>query len=69
MLIFAAQNIKQSFDNDLSLAIGEISLFGPIRRNPQAIVAATGISCRQQIRDGTGRTAVHPIELFMNGIR
>ncbi|UCD74570.1 MAG: FAD-binding protein [Phycisphaerales bacterium] len=53
---------------DLSLAIGEISLFGPIRENPQAVIAAPGISCRQQIRDGTGRAAMHPIEAFANAI-
>ena len=29
-----------------------------------AIVAAPGTSCRQQILDGTGVRAVHPIEIL-----
>lgn len=31
---------------------------------PAAIVAAPGISCRQQILDGTGIRAVHPLEIL-----
>ncbi|HWB20210.1 MAG TPA: FAD-linked oxidase C-terminal domain-containing protein, partial [Phycisphaerales bacterium] len=49
---------------DLSMAIGEQSLFGDLRNMPDAIVAAPGTSCRQQINDGTQRTALHPIEIF-----
>jgi Fe-S oxidoreductase len=49
---------------DLSMAIGELSVFGPIRSaDAAAIICAPGTSCRHQIRDGTGRTAIHPIEL------
>ena len=48
---------------DLSMQIGSLSLFGPIRADPQATVATSGTSCRHQILDGTGRTAVHPVEL------
>lgn len=54
-----------------SLAIGEMVLF-PIVRKAMAnadgitpcIVSAPGTSCRQQILDGTGIHAVHPIEIL-----
>jgi FAD/FMN-containing dehydrogenase/Fe-S oxidoreductase len=57
-----------------SLAIGEMVLFPTIRRVESekqnrgntipAFVAAPGTSCRQQILDGTGVKAVHPIEIL-----
>ena len=53
-----------------SLEIGEMVLFPAVRKAVEeandmpAIVAAPGTSCRQQILDGTGVKAVHPIEIF-----
>jgi len=53
-----------------SLAIGEMVLFPAVRKAVSrkdeipAIVAAPGTSCRQQISDGTGVKAVHPIEIL-----
>lgn len=55
-----------------SLAIGEMILFPAVRRavsgadgSAKAVfVAAPGTSCRQQIKDGTGITAVHPVEIL-----
>lgn len=58
-----------------SLEIGEMVLFPAVRRAMEAgkgkmeeefpiFVAAPGTSCRQQILDGTGVKAVHPIELL-----
>jgi Fe-S oxidoreductase len=50
---------------DLSMKIGELSLFPPVRLAPSdVIIAAPGTSCRHQIRDGTGREALHPIEVI-----
>jgi FAD/FMN-containing dehydrogenase/Fe-S oxidoreductase len=49
---------------DLSLAIGGMRLFPAVNAAPDAIVAATGVSCRQQIAQGTGRVAVHPVSLL-----
>ncbi|MEW5956584.1 MAG: FAD-linked oxidase C-terminal domain-containing protein [Chloroflexota bacterium] len=47
---------------DVSLACGEERLFPAIRAaGEETIIAAAGTSCRQQIFDGTGRRAVHPI--------
>ena len=55
---------------DLSMAIGELSVFGPIRSEDAAsIICAPGTSCRHQIRDGTGRIAMHPIELAASLLR
>ncbi len=54
-----------------SLAIGEMVLFPSIRKAVEntdvvmpCIVSAPGTSCRQQILDGTGIHAVHPIEIL-----
>lgn len=48
---------------DVSMAIGELSVFPPLRAaDAGAVVCAPGTSCRHQIKDGTGRRAVHPIE-------
>jgi FAD/FMN-containing dehydrogenase/Fe-S oxidoreductase len=45
---------------DVSLAMGELSLLPAVRNAPaDAVIVADGTSCRHQIKDGTGRTAVH----------
>jgi Fe-S oxidoreductase len=49
---------------ELSMQIGEMRLFPAIRAEPSStVIAATGVSCRQQIEHGTHRVARHPIEL------
>ncbi|MEC3917500.1 FAD-binding and (Fe-S)-binding domain-containing protein [Nocardia sp. CDC160] len=54
---------------DLSLAIGEDRLFPALAAEPaDTIVAATGVSCRQQIFHGAGRTAWHPLELVREAL-
>jgi Fe-S oxidoreductase len=54
---------------DLSMKIGEQSLFASLREQPRATVIAPGTSCRQQIHDGMhGRTALHPIEAVLSAI-
>jgi len=41
--------------------VGELVLFPAARALPDdAILAAPDTSCRHQIHDGTGRTALHP---------
>lgn len=49
--------------HDVSMAIGEQRLFPAVRSAPDAVVVATGTSCRQQVLAGTSRTAVHPVVL------
>ncbi len=45
---------------DVSYAMGELSLLPAVRKAPDdALIVADGTSCRQQIRDGTGREALH----------
>ncbi len=54
---------------ELSMNIGEQSLFAPLRDQPDAIVIAPGTSCRQQVHDGLGgRRALHPIEVIAQAI-
>jgi FAD/FMN-containing dehydrogenase/Fe-S oxidoreductase len=54
---------------DLSLRIGELRLFPAVRAEPaEAIIAATGVSCRQQIAHGTGRRAWHPVEIVQQAL-
>jgi Fe-S oxidoreductase len=49
---------------DLSMAIGELSVFPPIRAaDAKTTLCAPGTSCRHQIHDGTGRVARHPIDV------
>jgi Fe-S oxidoreductase len=55
---------------DLSMKIGEMVLFPAIRdADINTIIAAAGTSCRQQIIDGTGRTAQHPIEILYDALK
>jgi Fe-S oxidoreductase len=49
---------------ELSMQIGELRLFPALRREDAgALVAATGVSCRQQIAHGVGREAMHPVQI------
>jgi Fe-S oxidoreductase len=46
--------------HEVSLAMGELSLLPAVRKAaPDTVIAADGFSCRHQIRDGTGREALH----------
>jgi FAD/FMN-containing dehydrogenase/Fe-S oxidoreductase len=50
---------------DVSLAMGELSLLPTVRNAPaDAVIVADGTSCRHQIKDGTGRTAVHVAQVL-----
>ena len=50
---------------DISMQIGKQRLFPAIWDTPRhATIVAPGVSCRQQIAEGTGRKAVHPAELM-----
>ena len=45
---------------DVSLAMGELSLLPSVRNaGADTLIVADGTSCRQQIRDGTGREPLH----------
>jgi len=52
------------------MKIGELILFPEIRKTtPSTLLAASGTSCRHQIFDGTGRKAVHPVEILAEAVR
>lgn len=55
---------------ELSMAIGEQVLFPAVRNaSAETVIAAPGTSCRQQIHDGTGRTALHPVQILKNALK
>ena len=54
---------------DLSMKIGELVLFPTVRKQPtEVIIAAPGTSCRHQVKDGTGRKALHPVEVLYEAL-
>jgi Fe-S oxidoreductase len=54
---------------DISMKIGELVLFPTIRQQTEEIlIAAPGTSCRHQIHDGTGRHALHPVEILLEAL-
>ena len=49
----------------ISMKIGELVLFPFVRATARGtVIAAPGTSCRHQIADGTGRRALHPVEIL-----
>jgi FAD/FMN-containing dehydrogenase/Fe-S oxidoreductase len=55
---------------ELSMKIGEQLLFPTIRQLGDGIkVAMPGTSCRQQLLDGTGRRAYHPVEILYQAMK
>ncbi|MEZ4949278.1 MAG: FAD-linked oxidase C-terminal domain-containing protein [Saprospiraceae bacterium] len=57
---------KEHFD--ISMKIGELVLFPVVRNAEEAIICAPGTSCRHQIADGTGKKALHPIEILFDAL-
>ena len=54
---------------ETSLAMGERVLFKAIRDlPPDAVVVASGASCRQQIFHGTGRRGLHLVEVLAGAL-
>jgi Fe-S oxidoreductase len=55
---------------DISMRIGEDRLFPAVRAEARdTVIAATGVSCRQQIGHGTGRAARHPVQVVYDAYR
>ncbi|MCB0574374.1 MAG: FAD-binding oxidoreductase, partial [Saprospiraceae bacterium] len=54
---------------EVSMNVGELVLFPALRQAaPETIVAAPGTSCRHQILDGTGREAMHPVQVLFEAL-
>lgn len=50
---------------DVSMKMAELSLLPAVRKAPDgAVIVADGTSCRHQIEDGTGRKAVHVVQIL-----
>ena len=59
---------KEHFE--LSMKIGELVLFPRVRKtNDRDFIVASGTSCRHHIKDGTGRKAIHPVELLLKALK
>jgi len=55
---------------EISMQIGELRLFPSVRKvASDTIIAANGTSCRHQIKDGTGREALHPVTILRRALR
>jgi Fe-S oxidoreductase len=55
---------------NVSMQIGNLVLFPTINKvNSDAIIAASGTSCRHQIKDGTGRRAKHTAEILYEALK
>ena len=54
---------------ELSMKIGELILFPTVRKQAaDVIIAAPGTSCRHQVKDGTGRKALHPVDVLYEAL-
>jgi Fe-S oxidoreductase len=54
---------------ELSMQIGENSLFPKIRNCTQdTVLAVSGTSCRHQISEGTKRKSQHPISILREAL-
>lgn len=54
---------------DLSMQIGELVLLPTVRQQAaDTIIAAPGTSCRHQVKDGTGREALHTVEVLYQAL-
>ncbi|WP_378175008.1 FAD-binding and (Fe-S)-binding domain-containing protein [Aquimarina sp. SS2-1] len=54
---------------DISMQIGEQTLFPAVRKAPETtVIAAIGTSCRHQIKDGTQRKALHPVSVLRDAL-
>ncbi len=54
---------------DLSMKIGEMVLFPAVREaEDKIIISAPGTSCRHHIKDGTGKSAKHPVEVLYEAL-
>jgi Fe-S oxidoreductase len=55
---------------EISMKCGEDRLFPSIRQaDSKTKIVAAGTSCRNQIKDGTGRVAKHPIEVLADALQ
>lgn len=55
---------------EVSMQIGEQTLFPAVRKaSEETVIAAPGTSCRHQILDGTGKMALHPVQIMADALK
>jgi Fe-S oxidoreductase len=55
---------------EVSMTIGEQTLFPAVRKaEASTVISANGTSCRHQIKDGTGRVALHPVTILRQALK
>ncbi len=55
---------------ELSMKVGELVLLPAVRAaDENTLIAASGMSCRHQILDGTGRKSLHPVEILYDALK
>ncbi|MGZ3923562.1 MAG: FAD-binding and (Fe-S)-binding domain-containing protein [Flavisolibacter sp.] len=55
---------------EVSMKIGSLVLFPAVQSaGKDSIIAASGTSCRHQIKDGTGRKAMHTAEILFDALK
>ena len=59
---------KEHFE--VAQQIGELVLFPEVRNaSATTLIAASGTSCRHQIKDGTGKLALHPVQILWEALQ
>lgn len=54
---------------EISQQVGELVLFPAVRAVPEHdIIVASGTSCRHQVKDGTHKKALHPVEVLYEAL-
>lgn len=55
---------------EVSMKVGELVLFPAVRAaSSDVLICAPGTSCRHQIKDGTKRQALHPVEILYDALK
>lgn len=55
---------------ELSMQVGGMVLFPEVQKtSTDVMIVAPGTSCRHQIKDGTGREALHPVEVLWRALK
>ncbi len=53
----------------ISQQVGELVLYPAVKAAAENdIIAASGTSCRHQVKDGTGKIALHPVEILFDAL-
>ncbi|MBL7710127.1 MAG: FAD-binding oxidoreductase, partial [Chitinophagaceae bacterium] len=54
---------------EISQQVGELVLFPAVKAIPEHdIIVASGTSCRHQVKDGTSKKALHPVEVLFDAL-